>query len=309
MPNYTKTIQLEKPLQTETYDVDKRNANWDKIDNAFTEQDKSIKKIKEDLDEKQDKGKYAHLGEDGKVLTTELPEMKFAHLDEQGKVKKEELPNVDSYPIGAIIQVFGKQVPDGYLILNGQEINRSLYSALWAYASKSGLLISEKEWQIQNSKQESVGYFSSGDTINTFRIPKLQSYTRAALTVDEVGQWQDDAIRNITGDFSGSGQRYANTPNTVNGAFYVKNTQNSPHEGAAMSNGGENDDWFGFDASRVVPTADENRPKTIKMLYCIKAFSGECNVAPSDALTVIQKIENWITASGNIKMWEVWKYD
>ena len=37
MPNYTKTIQLEKPLQTETYDVDKRNANWDKIDAAITE--------------------------------------------------------------------------------------------------------------------------------------------------------------------------------------------------------------------------------------------------------------------------------
>ena len=276
MPNYTKTINLEKPLQTETYDVNKRNANWDKIDNAFTEQDKSIKKIKEDLNKKQDKGKYAHLGEDGKVLTTELPEMKFAHLDEQGKVKKEELPNVDSYPIGAIIQVFSKSAPDGYLILEGQEVSRSLYAALWEHAQASGLVINETQWQQQASSQESVGYFSSGDTINTFRIPKLQS---------------------------------ANTPNTVNGAFYVKNTQNSPYEGAAMSNGGEKDDWFGFDASRVVPTADENRPKTIKMLYCIKAFSGECNVAPSDALTVIQKIENWITASGNIKMWEVWKYD
>lgn len=35
MPNYTKTINLEKPLQTEIYDVDKRNANWDKIDAAI----------------------------------------------------------------------------------------------------------------------------------------------------------------------------------------------------------------------------------------------------------------------------------
>ena len=35
MPNYTKTINLEKPLQTETYDVNKRNANWDKIDEAI----------------------------------------------------------------------------------------------------------------------------------------------------------------------------------------------------------------------------------------------------------------------------------
>lgn len=99
MPNYTKKLKLEKPLQTETYDVDKRNANWDKIDNAFTEQDKSIKKIKEDLNEKQDKGKYAHLGDDGKVLPKELPDMKFAHLDEHGKVKKEELPELSASEI------------------------------------------------------------------------------------------------------------------------------------------------------------------------------------------------------------------
>ena len=80
MPNYTKTINLEKPLQTETYDVNKRKANWDKIDNAFTEQDKSIKKIKEDLNEKQDKGKYAHLGDDDKVLPKELPELSASEI-------------------------------------------------------------------------------------------------------------------------------------------------------------------------------------------------------------------------------------
>lgn len=43
MPSYTKTINLEKPLQTEIYDVDKRNANWDKID-------KAIKKDRDDAD-------------------------------------------------------------------------------------------------------------------------------------------------------------------------------------------------------------------------------------------------------------------
>ena len=48
MPNYTKTIQLEKPLQTETYDVDKRNANWDKIDAAITEDRDSADKHSKD---------------------------------------------------------------------------------------------------------------------------------------------------------------------------------------------------------------------------------------------------------------------
>lgn len=80
MPNYTKKLKLEKPLQTETYDVDKRNANWDKIDDAFVEQDKSIKKVKEDLNEKQDKGEYAHLDEHGKVKKEELPELSASEI-------------------------------------------------------------------------------------------------------------------------------------------------------------------------------------------------------------------------------------
>lgn len=308
MPNYTKKLKLEKPLQTETYDVDKRNANWDKIDAAFVEQDKSIKKVKDDLNEKQDKGKYAHLGDDGKVLPKELPDMKFAHLDEHGKVKKEELPDIDSYPVGAIIQTFSKKAPDGYLVLSGQEISRALYPALWEHAKNSGLLITETEWQAQYNKQESVGFFSQGDGVDTFRIPKLSSYIRAS-TATEVGQWMGDAIRNITGDFSGVGQSYDNTPGTLTGAFYLKNKTNKPNEGVSLGNDGAKDDWFGFDASRVVPTSNENRPKTIKMLFCIKAYSGESNVKPSDAQSVIQKLENWLTASGSIKMWEVWHYD
>lgn len=96
MPNYTKKLKLEKPLQIETYDVDKRNANWDKIDDAFVEQDKKLSALK---DNKQDKGNYAHLGDDGKVLPKELPDMKFAHLDEHGKVKKEELPELSTSEI------------------------------------------------------------------------------------------------------------------------------------------------------------------------------------------------------------------
>ena len=55
---------------------------------------------------------------------------------------------------------------------------------------------------------------------------------------------------NITGDFSGVGQKYANDSATVNGAFYIKNTSDEPREGVTVSNSGARDDWFGFDASR-----------------------------------------------------------
>lgn len=54
----------------------------------------------------------------------------------------------------------------------------------------------------------------------------------------------------ITGDFSGVGQKYDGGSATVNGAFFIKNTSNEPREGVTVSNSGERDDWFGFDASR-----------------------------------------------------------
>ena len=35
MANLTKNYSLEKPLQTETYDVDVFNQNWDKLDDII----------------------------------------------------------------------------------------------------------------------------------------------------------------------------------------------------------------------------------------------------------------------------------
>lgn len=37
MPNYTDNLRLEKPLQSENYNIDIFNANADKIDNAIQE--------------------------------------------------------------------------------------------------------------------------------------------------------------------------------------------------------------------------------------------------------------------------------
>ena len=37
MPNYTNNLRLEKPLQSENYNIDVFNSNADKIDNAIQE--------------------------------------------------------------------------------------------------------------------------------------------------------------------------------------------------------------------------------------------------------------------------------
>ena len=54
----------------------------------------------------------------------------------------------------------------------------------------------------------------------------------------------------ITGTFSGVGEKYNGVPNTLTGAFYVANSKKDPSQGVPLSNSGVHDDYFGFKASR-----------------------------------------------------------
>ena len=76
-----------------------------------------------------------------------------------------------------------------------------------------------------------------------------------------LGAVQEDAIRNITGTFSTVIQG-----NPTSGAFY---------QSGAGTRTKQYTDWDGqilsFDASRVVPTANENRPVNVALLACIKS--------------------------------------
>ncbi|EJO0766551.1 TPA: tail fiber protein [Klebsiella pneumoniae] len=77
---------------------------------------------------------------------------------------------------------------------------------------------------------------------------------------------QGDAIRNITGFVSGaSGVLF----DGFSGAFYDSGSRdaNAP---ASVNRVNYNDDFF-FDASRVVPTANENRPRNIAFNYIVRA--------------------------------------
>jgi phage-related tail fiber protein len=109
--------------------------------------------------------------------------------------------------------------------------------------------------------------FGDGDGSTTFKVPDLRgefirgwSADRSGVDVDrDFGSTQGDAIRNITGTVGTVG---ANS--TVNGAFAKISG------GVDIDNSGLPDQAVDFDASRVVPTADENRPRNIALLACIK---------------------------------------
>ena len=100
--------------------------------------------------------------------------------------------------------------------------------------------------------------FAGQYTINGF------GSTAATTTTLSVGATQEDAIRNITGDF-GNMDRYFGNPSTQ-GAFFVDSTLGYTSPDGDIRNAAH----LYFDASRVVPTAAENRPKSIALLGCVK---------------------------------------
>ena len=172
-------------------------------------------------------------------------------------------------PIGTITARLSKKPEAGELALDtGALVSRATYPDLWAWVQANAPLLSEADWQTQAAVQTSVGAYSTGDGSTTFRLPRLLDYMRGGAAAD-VGKWQGDAIRNIAGnvgilDDEAVGATSAPFIKTIGGSLNY-----TAGSGASSI--------VKFDASTQVPTADENRPKTIKVLYCVKAFDAETN--------------------------------
>lgn len=182
-----------------------------------------------------------------------------------------------SIPIGCIIQVTGTEAPGGFIIADGTLKSRAAFPDLWAYAQASGnLAASDAVW--------TKGQYSPGDGSTTFRVPNLQNqFIRGASDTRAVGNGEEDAIRNITGQFRFDA---ASIADDNIGAFYDLNTG-----ATATGTAGTSNTKVGFDASRVVPTADENRPVNVAYLMCIKAYDTISDVNVLNAVGVVNDIE------------------
>jgi hypothetical protein len=93
-------------------------------------------------------------------------------------------------------------------------------------------------------------------------------YGNVSHTSGVLGQIQGDAIRNITGRSRAAiEEQHAQNPSTFAGAFY-------PGEDFRFGYGatyGRGDYGLYMDASRIVPTANENRPANMAVRYLIRA--------------------------------------
>ena len=148
-------------------------------------------------------------------------------------------------PTGMIIYHAANTAPTGYLKANGAGVSKTTYADLYAVIGDA---------------------WGSGLPPTHFALPDLRGeFLRAwddARGVDSgrtFGSAQGDAIRNITGTLD------ASKPPVASGVFTVA----GGYSGGA--DGGQNTvSRYTFDASNVVPTASENRPRNVALLACIK---------------------------------------
>jgi phage-related tail fiber protein len=137
--------------------------------------------------------------------------------------------------------------PAGFLTANGAEVSRTEYANLFAVIGTT---------------------YGAGNGVSTFNLPQLGGEFIRCLDngrgVDAgrvIGSVQGDAIRNITGNITLSSEGSV----TIDGAFEVTSTYG---DGVDGDKGAFRQVLF--DASNVVPTADENRPRNVALLACIK---------------------------------------
>ena len=155
-------------------------------------------------------------------------------------------------PSGQIGLFATDYAPTGWLKANGAVLSRTVYTNLFAAIGTR---------------------FGAGDGHSTFNLPDLRGefarFWDDGRGVDSgrgLGTWQGDAIRNITAQM----YLYGQDGSSSQGAFGFRKqgerglvwSRNDNNAGVVMD--------FWLDASKVVPTAHENRPRNIALLACIK---------------------------------------
>lgn len=221
---------------------------------------------------------------------------KFASEFAVGEAAKKGLP------VGSIV-AFPSVVtnPNGFLRANGSTFNASAFPDLFKVLGNSNVLP-----DLTRSDVGMTAYFATDnipagwiafDEISTQvtqqRYPELyrhlvakygsisavpkaaDRFLRNAGNGLQVGQTQEDAIRNITGKLDGSHLGIGNQ--VLEGKMIATGAISTAYANRAWSNEsgglGEQSVSFDFDASRVVPTASENRPKSLVLKLCIKALN------------------------------------
>lgn len=155
-------------------------------------------------------------------------------------------------PSGMVMIFAGDFAPVGWLKANGAAVSRTVYANLFvAIGTRYGAGDGHSTFNLPDLRGEFPRFWDDGRGVDAGRV---------------LGSWQGDAIRNIAGNAA----TYTQDDIRPNGVLGISNKAT---RGIVWENNWQN---FGiqaqldFDASRVVPTANENRPRNIALLACIK---------------------------------------
>lgn len=191
-------------------------------------------------------GKTPKADSNAKIAAGWLPTntaLGVAGLDAGAKVPAKYLP----MPVGAQFFMCSGDVPTNCLLCNGATVSRATYAELFAAIGTT---------------------FGAGDGSTTFALPDLRGkFLRGTGgNAAELGTEQGDAIRNIWGSAGilgySSNEMYIATDGH-DGAFRAASTGSAYI--AKTSEVAKNNNGIYLDASRVVPTAIENRPVNIAL--------------------------------------------
>jgi microcystin-dependent protein len=172
------------------------------------------------------------------------------------------LTNDRQSPIGSIQQFAGEliDIPQGYMLCDGSLLSRTQYSQLFKVIGVSHGKGDGTTFHLPDLRGRFVRGVDGVAGRDTDKNSRTAS-NAGGNTGNAVGSIQGDAIRNITGTWP---EHFSATSAT--GAY--------ANDGVAIASqsasGTGGDVRWSFDASRVVPTSTENRPKNMNVYYIIK---------------------------------------
>lgn len=154
---------------------------------------------------------------------------------------------------GSVIEWRSETLPEGYIVNDGSEVSRTDYRRVFdAIGTVHGAGDGSTTFLLPDDRGEFKRGFDNGRGVDAGRV---------------LADHQSDAIRNITGGITlGNSTGRYNFDGT--GAFQKSGTGN----GEVNSGSGASQVFSGvlFDASQVVPTADENRTRNNSVIWLTK---------------------------------------
>nr|WP_029978238.1 phage tail protein [Pseudomonas sp. PH1b] len=166
------------------------------------------------------------------------------------------LKNMSALPVGAMVPFPKGTVPAGFLEVDGSVQSAAAYPDLAAYLG--------------------TAFNTGGEGAGSFRLPESRGeflrgwdHGRGVDAGRVLGSYQNDALQNILGNVGGV--RNDSAPTLPSGAFYA-----TADAGGFQGAGGRLS-VVNFDASRVVRTATETRPRNLAVMWCIKAWNAAVN--------------------------------